>query len=167
MAVLLNSNMKLYIQDSSGQGLVEVLSAMAIAISVLSALTIIVVSALNNAQHAKNQNLATQYAQQGMEHMRKLRDVNWGTFYTYGGFYCLDKNSSTLRAKGSGCGQNVENYIREVELEQDSSTCTGKEAKVVVSVYWADNTCTSQSNIFCHKVQLVSCLSDYRVVPTP
>ncbi|MBI3069818.1 MAG: hypothetical protein HYY87_00750, partial [Candidatus Levybacteria bacterium] len=54
-----------------GQTLIEVLLALGTAVVVLSATVVAVLSALNNAQFSKNQSLATQYAQEGMEVMRK------------------------------------------------------------------------------------------------
>jgi type II secretory pathway pseudopilin PulG len=64
-----------------GQSLIEVLTALAIAVLVIIALVAGVTFAIRNLTHAKNQALATQYAQEGLEMARKARDVNPTAFF--------------------------------------------------------------------------------------
>lgn len=149
-----------------GQTLIEALVALGAAVIIVSAITIVVISALNNAQFSKNQNLATQFAQQGMEIMRQKRDSSWGTFDELEGDYCLNKESNSLTSYGLGCRQNVDMFIRKVNIDKSSSDCS-LATKVTVTVSWSDNKCTSHANLFCHKVELVSCFSDSGVVSTP
>lgn len=66
---------------NGGQTLTEVLFAVAVASLVLLGLTRASISALRNAQFAKNQSLATQYAQKGMEEVRQMRDQNPEEFW--------------------------------------------------------------------------------------
>lgn len=64
-----------------GQSLIEVVGALAIALIVILALVRVTVTSMRNANFAKNQALATQYAQEGMEKIRAYRDQNdWSTF---------------------------------------------------------------------------------------
>lgn len=157
----------------SGQSLVEVLVSLSIATLVLSAITVGVVYSLRNAQFSKNQNLASQYASQGMEIIRQIRDDK-STLSDYSGDYCLGQDSKIPVFKEIDCGQNVGPkdigptpssvyiYTREVKIEQPPIGECGSEAttyKVTVKVSWWDNVCGDTSN-FCHKVNLVSCLSD-------
>lgn len=65
-----------------GQSLLEVLVAMAVAILVVGGLVLVVIVAVKNASFAKNQALATKYAQGEMENVRSLRDTNWDTFWS-------------------------------------------------------------------------------------
>lgn len=162
------------LKSTRGQTLLEVLAALGTAAIVVGAITVVVISALNNAQFSKNQNLATQYAQQGMELLRQVRDTNWTTFASYpSGDYCLDKGSSTPRAKSIDCGQNVDIFVREVVLERGELLCLPPTpppsptnvVRATVTVSWSDSKCTGVG--FCHRVRLVSCLSDFSVVPTP
>lgn len=157
-----------------GQTLIEALVALGAAVIIVSAITAVVISALNNAQFSKNQNLATQFAQQGMEIMRQMRDSDWTTFNGLeSATYCLNKESNSLTSYGLGCGQNVDMFIREVHIDKSSdssNSCinnTEVNTEVTVSVLWSDNKCTSSTNPFCHKVELVSCFSDLRLIPTP
>lgn len=144
-----------------GQTLIEFLIALAAAVVIISAIGGAVVTTLNNAQFSKNQNLGNQYANQGMEIIRK-------TFSSYAtGEYCLDKDSATLVERNptvQGCnGQNVDIFARKVNIERDAADCTvvaapmPTVAKVTVSVLWSDNKCTSRRDLFCHAITLVSC----------
>lgn len=155
--------------------LVEVLVALGTAVVVLSATVVAVLSALNNAQFSKNQNIATQYAQEGMEIMRKMRNSSWTVFSSLStDQYCLDQNSTALSGRNrtiQGCaggsstsGQNVGIYARQVDIEINSSSCATPTpppsvnlTKVTVLVSWSSNKCT-RTNIYCHNVKLVSCL---------
>lgn len=174
-----------------GQTLIEVLIALAIAILVVAAIAIVILSALNNAQFSKNQNITTQYAQEGMEIVRNLRSSDWTSFKDLAlppNSYCLDKGRTTLQKTGSlekdirdgnvaGCqglgsehttGQNVDNiYAREVDLESPAtSPCNSNEIKATVIVSWSDTKCTDTGNVFCHKAQIVSCFSTGNILPT-
>ena len=159
-----------------GQTLIEVLIGLATSVVVIAAITTATISALNNATFSKNQNLATQYAQQGMELMRKMRDSDWTTFSGLSGTYCLAKGCTKLSASsqncwlpasGNQCNQNVEFFVRQIDVQQNSLSCDGTSTKVVSTVSWFDGKCTSGNNTFCHQVVLTSCLSNYQIVPTP
>ncbi len=169
--------MKKRFNDQTGQTLIEAIAALGVGVVVVTAIVVVVISALNNAQFSKNQNLAAQYAQQGMEIMRQMRDSDWSSFSLYGnGSYCLDKDTTTLFVKDAlpvnGCShggsnpQNVDVFARRIDIEENSSDCSNSQTKVLVSVSWSDNKCTT-SNLYCHKVDLVSCFSDFGVVVAP
>lgn len=155
---------------NKGQTLIELLASFSIAIVLVSAIVIVVVSALSNTQFSKNQSIATQYSQQGIEIIRQMRDNDFGTFNAFSGNYCLDKNSTNPRLKGSvPCGLNIDNiFVREVIIEKNSLSCPiqGSNAtKVTVLTSWSDSKCPE--SVFCHSAKLVSCLSNVNVVPTP
>ena len=159
-------------KNNSGQTLIEVLAAFGVAVMLATAITIAVISALSNATFSKNQNLATQYAQGGMEMIRKMRNDNFTTFDGLSGNYCLDKRCVGLTdslpycwTRGTGCGTNIDNvFVREVAIEKNSPSCANA-AKVTVATSWSDSKCTSSP--FCHSVQLVSCFSNINAIPAP
>ncbi len=159
-----------------GQTLIEVLIGLATAVVVIAAITTATISSLNNATFSKNQNLATQYAQQGMEILRNMRDSDYGSFSALSGTYCLAKTCSALAANnancwtptsGNTCNQNVDIFVRQIDVQQNSLSCDGTSTKVVSTVSWFDAKCTSGNNTFCHQVSLTSCLSNAQVVPVP
>lgn len=67
-------------KEQSGQTLLEALIALATAVVVITAMAVMVLTSLNNAQFSKNQNQATQYAQQGMEFLKNLAQSDWASF---------------------------------------------------------------------------------------
>lgn len=162
-----------------GQGIVEVVVALGTAVVIISAIAIAVITALDNAQYSKNQNLATQYAQEGMEIVRQIRDSDYNKFTSYGNTgktYCLGKNTQQLIPTDADCEQNVEAFVRKVMLENNSESClsslsptpTGTPqtpTRVEIVVLWSDSKC-SGNVAFCHQVELVSCLSGINVIPT-
>lgn len=159
-----------------GQTLIEVLVGLATAVVVIAAITTATISSLNNATFSKNQNLATQYAQQGMEFMRKLRDNSYSTFQGLSGTYCLAKECTKLTSSnpkcwtptsGNTCNQNIDYFVRQIDVQQNSPNCDGASTQIVAKVSWFDAKCTSGTNTFCHQVLLTTCLSNYQVVPTP
>ena len=160
-------------KEQNGQTLIEALVALGAAVLVLSAITVAVISALNNTQYTKNQNLATQYAQQGIEIMRQISDSNWTSFSAYNaGRYCLAKGDTSPCPLGSSigscsiiqstsCGQNYGIFVREVDIAQGSNvSCAAGSIGVSVTVSWSDSKCNASSP-YCHNVMLKSCLSDH------
>jgi type II secretory pathway pseudopilin PulG len=163
-----------------GQTLIEVVIALSAIAIVISAITVAVISSLSNAQFAKDQNLATQYAQQGTELVRVMRNDNYGLFKDLNGTYCLAKSCTTLSndqtdnscgpKQGQTCGQNTDIYVREITIQQPSATqagCNKYSYLINVTVSWTDHSCVSTSNPFCHNVNLVSCLSDSGIIIAP
>lgn len=164
-----------------GQSLLEVLVALGAATVIVTSFVVVIINALSNTQYSKNQNLAAQYAQEGMEIVRKMRDTDYTSFDTLATAttYCLDSNDpvvnpanirdDTINGCSTGVGDPPENvgniFARRVEIRSPGSCIRGKE--VIVSVLWVDGKCSDSSNLFCHKVELRSCLTDFNVVPTP
>lgn len=156
------------IKKESGQTLIEVLIALAAAVAIISAIVITVVTSLSNVEFSKNQNLASQYAREGIEIVRQMARNSWSTFLTYTNTnYCLSQGSTTLTAMPpSGCGQNVGVFVRQLTIDQTSVSCQSS-AKVTVTVSWSDSKCTPGTNIFCHQVQLQSCVANINPVQSP
>lgn len=145
---------------NKGQTIIEAVVSLGIAVFILSAITIAIISSVNNSDFSKNQDLATQYSQQGMEVLKQKSSSDWATFSTYSGTYCLPENSTALSSPGvNGCTTNISNFfIRQVDVGA-SSDCIGG-VKVSVSTLWTDSKCTDESKLFCHNVTLDSCLSN-------
>lgn len=147
-----------------GQMMVEALIALGVAVIIIAAITSMIVSALSNAIAAKNQDLATQYAKQGIEVVRNISKTDWTYFKDLSNTFCLNEGSNTLSGtiagEKEGCGQNLGNFIRNVEIVNTGTDCGEDISKVTVNVFWSDNKCTESSDAFCHSVKLESCLSD-------
>ena len=155
-------------KNEDGQTLIEVLVSFGVAVVLVSAITIAVLSALSNAQFSKNQNLATQYAQQGMEIIKQMQNNDFAAFdaLSSGVAYCLDKNSYLELKRAMTCTFIDNVFVREAAIEKTSTTCGG--TKVTVSTLWSDSKCTGTGqDLYCHSAKLVSCLSDSNIMATP
>src|SRR3989344_3308802 len=174
------STLSSQLRSESGQTLLEALIALATAVIIISALSVLVFSSLSNAQFSKNQNQATQYAQQGIEYLKNLSQTDWASFSAYNlTNYCMPLDNSLPQRIGESCGQNLGIFSREVTINQyaaDDTTSIGStdclptsvvRAKVTVSVGWSDNKCTSATDVYCHKVKLISCVYNSPSVPAP
>ena len=81
-------------KQEKGQSLIEVLAALAVVVIVILALINVTTISIGNATFAKNQSLATNYAQELIEEARNLRDTNKEIFFTNDSF--CDKPTSTI-----------------------------------------------------------------------
>lgn len=166
-----------------GQTLIEVLVALSASVAVVTAITITIITSLSNAEYAKNQNLATQYAGEGLEIVRQIAKNDWTNFQTYTNtYYCLPKGSLAICPMGSincgtpiTCGQNIDNLLsRQIVIvqSQSSSYCSSNpcyctnSAEVISSVSWGDSRCQI-GNPLCHNVTLRSCLANINSVQGP
>jgi hypothetical protein len=109
--------------NQKGQGLVEALIALGAAVVIISAITVAVITAVHNSDFAKYQNLATNYAQQGLEMVKQQSLLDWNDTATYSGTLCLSQGATTLppfpSTKNPSCGDiNVGNmFIRQVDIQ--------------------------------------------------
>lgn len=71
---------KIFAIDCCGQSLIEVLIALVVASLVIGALAILTLTGTKNSQFAKDQHQATQFAQEGMELVRAIRDRDGKVF---------------------------------------------------------------------------------------
>lgn len=167
------------LRNNQGQTLIEILVAMGIAVTVITSMTIVVTSAISNANYSKNQNLATEFAQEGMEVVRQMQVNNYQTLSTLSGRYCLAPTCSAITAASGSCGSNVSGntancavnisntLIRQVDIFPPGSA----QAKCVntiqatVSVLWTDGKC--QAGTYCHNQQIISCFSNTNSAQNP
>jgi Tfp pilus assembly protein PilV len=170
-----------------GQTLIEVLIAFATLAVVITSATLTVISALNNAEFVKNQHLAIQYAQQGMEIVRSMRENNYNSFLTLSNpqnlpnpdrviYYCMAAACTSLSpVGGDACGttntpcvdQNIGAFVRAIAIDKTTfNTCSaGASTQVTVSVSWTDGTCPRGE--YCHTSSVVSCLAPINSVAIP
>lgn len=155
-----------FLSSPKGQTLIEVLAAFGIAVSLVSAITVTVIFALSTTQFGKNKNLATQYAQQGIEVVRRmqdsgqLKDVADGT-------QCLNIGRNSLTTKTSAeCPADASFFVREVTIRSGTGSSCYPSRQIILTLKWSDNKCT-QDNLYCHKTEITSCLSGVKSVATP
>jgi len=124
--------------SNKGQTLVEILLAVAAAGLVLIGLIRVVTISLRNAQFAKNQALATRYAQETMEIIRAYRDQNsWSVF---------SQESNCENPSGLSSLPSIFNRSIDCSVNGDRVTVT-------VTVSWNNNK---------HKSELISYFTKWK-----
>ena len=152
-----------------GQILIEAILALAVAVVIISAISGVAITSVNNSNYSRDQNSATDYARQGIEVLKQQSETNWTTFSSNAsGSYCLSSNK--ILTSGSTCPPNVgsNNYfIRQVQITKNSTSCGGIAGvtEVSVTVSWSDGKCTTSSKTYCHQVILNSCLANIGGAP--
>jgi len=106
-------------KQEKGQSLIEVLTALAVVVLVILALITVTTISIRNATFAKNQSLATSYAQELIEEARDLRDSDKETFFTE-----------------NFCDWN--DIVSPFQLVRDCTLVGGDKMQVLVTVTWTD-----------------------------
>lgn len=145
-----------------GQTLVEVAIALSVMLIALAAISLAIITSLSNSQFIKNQSIAKQYTQQGMETIRTIRNNNLVQFNSYDGSECMG-NDNTISVDSGNCGgvNLAGSFIRQVQFTKGSSDCSSGTL-VSVTVSWSSSKCdpSTPTSRFCHKSQLVSCFQE-------
>lgn len=155
--------------ENTGQTLIEVAVALSVMLIALAAISMAVITSLNNSQFIKNQSIAKQYAQQGMEAIGNLRNNNIVSFNSYNGLGCMDQNNVISPTTGNCGGVNIGgSFIRQVQFTKGASDCSSGTL-VSVTVFWSSSKCdpSTPASRFCHKSQLVSCFREQNSATSP
>ena len=136
---------KVPVHKNFGQTLIELLMALGAGVLIVMAIVGGVVMAGKNSQFAKNQNLATRYAQGGVELIRSQRDkLGWSAFYTNYNDQpqCLD-GTGNFTPMSISCAKIAILFTRAATFVDDG---TGLNLTVTVTVSCQDSSGTHQSN---------------------
>lgn len=159
-----------------GQTLIESLVALAVIITILSAIIIVITVSLYNSQFVRDQNIANKYSQETMEFIRGEQASNISKFSGYSGSgYCI--NGTNIVNTAVCGGANIGNMHQEIEFRKidaenkcdaAASTASGAElTRVIVTTSWNSSKCGSDpANRFCHSSKVESCLP-YKTGVTP
>lgn len=140
---------------SKGQSLFEVVTALGVVTIIIVALVALASNSIHNSNFSKDKALATRYAQEAVEWLRKERDNNWDTFSIKAvtPTWCLPSLSWTAALVGDCDGDYISNTRFEREI---SFTVTdAKTIEVQVVVFWQDSKGT-------HQVISATTLTDWR-----
>lgn len=165
--------------NQKGQSLLEITISLGLILIVVTALTITTVNGIKNSQLSQNQLQATKLAQEGLEKVRQIRELNcpvrlsdsgsWTEYKWYGfdplliwdkalgltgkdfRFNTLNETPSCALSESSADSSlNDPKFIRKINLITDTSART---VKVTSSVSWTDFSGD-------HKTELTTILSD-------
>lgn len=155
-------------KKQSGQSLIEITVAFTLAAIVLGALIILVLTGLKNSQFAQNQGKATKYAQEAIDQIRNIRDMDEeiaGLASTYkfsdiwsidpfnldcegsqpGRYFKIEVNSLIEVSCPLNTGHNIGSGLTRQILFQDGDN--SDEKKVIVKVKWTDSSGEHESNL--------------------
>ena len=156
------------VKNQKGQTLIEAMVALAIAVTILAAITTIVITSLSDTTFSKNQNLASEYAQQALEYIRGLANANYSSFkntYTARS-YCLD-NQNQLQTWSGNCNLYLTGiFTKELDFDPTSSQCGGF-LQATATVSWSDSKCTNGQTLYCHKFAVSTCFTNINAVVSP
>lgn len=132
-----------------GQSLIEAIIALAIALIVITGLVVLAVGAVRTATLSKNRSLAVQYAQEGIEALRSIRDRDFSELPASGGPHRLVWTGSEWTAVAGT--ETITFFKRSFTASEPSS---GK-LRFDLTVSWVDSGGT-------HNVDLITYLADWR-----
>ena len=132
----------------SGQSLVEAIVAIGITVLVITGLVVLAVGAVRSATISRNRSVAVQYAQEGMEALRSVRDRSFSELPTSGTNRVVWTGADWGVLVGS---ETIGSFTRSFTSEQ---TSPGK-LKIVLSVAWTDSGGA-------HAVDLTTYLTDWQ-----
>lgn len=155
-------NKRIY-QLQRGVSMFELIIAVFIITIILTSVAVLATSAIRNNTFATNKTRANNYAQEGMDWLRGLRDNSYSSFASkandLGMTWCIDTLGADLVTQGNCLASQVipnTTFIREAKLTSDVSDPDSIEA--VVSVSWND----AQG---VHSVKVISSFTNWTFLP--
>jgi Tfp pilus assembly protein PilV len=160
-------------KNQRGEALIEAILALGIISLIITGIVTALISSNSNSNQSKNQNIATAYAQEGIDIARNIKETNFENFRALNGYYCVGNNNTLSSRSGSNCPKvSGQIYRREIYINRNGNdNRTGSSVErcetnnsifVAASVSWNDTKCENNSE--CHKVELNSCFVDlYRL----
>jgi Tfp pilus assembly protein PilV len=163
--------------NKKGIILIEAILALGMIVVIMTALVTALVSSLSNTNFSKNESIATNYAQEGLEIARNDKDFDFTQFSGMSGTYCLysDEDNpiqSVFSAPTSPPCSKIDGiFTRTIYINNSGNDsrpgadlsknprCLRKASNqpvyVASTVTWADSKCSGSDQ--CHKVELNSC----------
>ena len=159
--------------SEKGSTLIESLLALTFAVVIITAVVIAVTTALSNSTFTKNQNQATQLAQEGLDIARYMKTADYVAFRALDDSveYCPTEEGVLLPDDESYCGEG--NFIKTIRINHagGNNPSGGRACEVLNSTFvtsevsWTDAKCNEDE--YCHKVALNTCLSDLEQLTNP
>lgn len=166
-------NKEMFLKNQqAGQALIEALLALAFSVIIVTGVVIAVITSLSNVTFTKNQNLASSYAQEGLDIARNLKESNYQTFFSLSnGEYCATSGSTALTPGSCAVGSFTRGiYINHQGRDRGNvlkcPSVNGSGSFVASIVSWNDSKCQN-ALVKCHKVQLDSCYYDLNKIRNP
>lgn len=153
-------------KKNSGSILIEAILALAIAITLITAIVTALISSLSSSSFSRNQSIASGYAQEAIELVRSIRDVDYNALIGLSdGTYCFNSSFSLI---SNPCPELISDsgssFSRTIAISKNNPKCASS-IYVATIVTWKDSKCTNNDE--CHKIELNTCLIDLDYVQLP
>jgi hypothetical protein len=129
-------------KSKSGQSLVEAVVAVGMVILLVTGLVSATTSTLRFGQMSKDRTQALQYAKEGLEIVRIIKEANWNDIPLVTQTHCLSKGQQTLGGEVLGeCPHDIDGkFSRTLTFSDDGSHCIAAEScrKVTMTVGWEE-----------------------------
>lgn len=131
----------------SGQSLIETVVAVGVVTLIVTGLVAATTSTLQFSQMSKTRTQALQYAKEGLEIVRIIKDAGWTSIPQTDQSYCLSQGQRELGTSTSdACPMDIDNiYSRTLSFSHDATCVAPACSKVTVTVSWIENEITSVS----------------------
>ena len=160
---------------NKGAILIEAILGITIATIITTGLVSALVSSLSNSTFSRGQTIATGYAQENMELIRSLKDVDYSSLEGSVGSctedspcrFDFNSGNGRLISGSDDIDDDASKIIFErsiVILDGASHDCEGS-IFAQVTVAWQDSKCSGSAK--CHEVNLRSCFSNLDYVELP
>jgi len=122
-----------------GQSMVEAVVAVGIVILLITGLVAATTSTLRFGQMSKARTQALQYAKEGLEIVRIIRDTSWDDIPQVSATHCLPKGQQVLGVLP--CPMDIDlMFSRTVVFSEDGTTCVSPNCrKATVTVSWIES----------------------------
>lgn len=163
----------------AGETLIEAILALTIVIVIVTGVVTAVITALNGSSSNKNESIALNFAQEGIDVLRDAKSSNFTAFsatYSTPNYYCFGNDN--MPKDISNCPDTSHNigtgdFVRKVYVDLTGhlpppNQLTLKCASGVYSasiVSWSDGKCSSTLN--CHQVEIDSCFYNLNTLTAP
>ena len=165
------------INVQKGQLLIEAILALAIVVIIVTGIVIALVYSINNSTLSKDQNIATGYAQEGLDIIRNMKDSDYNTFSGLNGTYCLPEGITAIDPSAdpseevTDCALIANRFKRQIYINPNgedtrpdptTQVCNAGRFFVASIILWSEKRCENQDT--CGKVELNSCFKDLNQV---
>lgn len=147
------------LKSRSGQAMVELILTLSVALVIVTTIVAVVTVSLRNAYFARQQVVATHFAQEGLEWVRAQKESGWSTISDKSGTslqrYCISNlswPSTVLPCPAYGSPQYITNtkFTRDLELINKDfiPSISGNETiEATVTVSWTDSLGSHKSKL--------------------
>jgi Tfp pilus assembly protein PilV len=124
-----------------GQSMVEALVVVGVVVLLVTGLVSATTASLGVSRMSKNKTQALQYAKEGLEIVRIVKNSSWDSVPQTTQSFCIAKGQNDLGTPLSVCPYDIDNFFSRMVTISDSGICTALNScrNVSVTVSWKES----------------------------